>query len=246
MKIFVINLTRRRDRLNQISQDLQNHGLSFERVDAIDAKSDPLIKKFRRPFLKLLLGKRSHGDGPLANYLSFRKIWQKMVHENIHQALILEDDTKIVNWDDRFLDLDITQHGLDILRLGAVNNSSTPEKLVSTQPAKTILGRELFTGQVWGNCATIVTLTAAKKFLHHKKYWFPSDDYMRFEKCFGINHVIISPLLWSTTGSASDVELVKKKHNLAQVLSLKVIKPLRKWLFFPVIHTYLRFKTSQR
>ena len=246
MKIFVINLARRPDRLDQISQDLQNHGLTFERVDAIDAKSDPVMKKFRRPFFKLLLGKRTYGDGPLANYLSFRKIWQKMVDENIEQALILEDDAKIVNWDKRFLELDITQLGLDILRLGARNNPTTLNNLTNVQPAITIEGRKLVTGELWGNFATIFTLSAAKKYLHHKKYWFPSDDYVRFEKYFNISFAIINPLIWSNTGSASDVDLIKKKHNLAQVLSLKIIKPLRRWLFFPPIHTYLRFKTSLR
>ena len=121
-KIFVINLARRSDRLDRIALDLQSHDLSFERIEAIDAMSDPLVKAYHRPFFQLLLGKRKYGRGPVANFLSFQKVWQIMVDENIEQALILEDDAKITNWDERFLNLNIAQHGLDVLRLGAVMN----------------------------------------------------------------------------------------------------------------------------
>ncbi len=246
MRVFVINLARRPDRLATITQDLKDHGISFERIDAIDAKTNPLIKKFRRSFFKVLLGKRSYGDGPTANYLSNCKIWQKMVDEHIEQALILEDDAKLVSWDKRFLDINIKQFGLDILRLGAVNEPNLLEKLTYLQPEKTILGRKLVTGQIWGNFATIVTLTAAKKFLFHKKYWFPADDYQSFEKCFGIKYAIVSPLVWATSGSESDVELVKKKLSTVQSVPLKIIKPLRRRLLFPAIHSYLRLISSLR
>ena len=245
-KIFVINLARRSDRLNRIALDLQSHDLSFERIEAIDAMSDPLVKTYHRPFFQLLLGKRKYGRGPVANFLSFHKVWQIMVDENIEQALILEDDAKFTNWDERFLNLNIAQHGLDVLRLGAVYNSNTLENLASVQPEKIIFGRKLVTGQLWGNFATIITLSAAKKFLRHKNYWFPSDDYERFEKCFGIKFAIINPLMWTSFESTSDVELEKAKLNVAQVLSLKIFKPLRRWLFFPVIHSYLRIVSSLR
>ena len=246
MKVFVINLARRPDRLAAITQDLNDHGISFERIDAIDAKTSPILKKFRRPFFKFLLGKRGYGDGPIANYLSFCKIWQKMIDEHMEQALILEDDAKLLNWDQRFLDIDIEQFGLDVLRLGAANEACFLEKLASIHPEKTVLERKLVKGKIWGNFATIVTLTAAKKFLHHKKFWFPSDDFQSFEKCFGIKYAIVSPLVWSSTEGVSDVELVKGKLSTAQLLLLKIIKPLRRRLLFPAIHAYLRFKTSLR
>ena len=246
MKVFVINLARRPDRLAAITQDFKDHGISFERIDAIDAKTNPLLKKFRRPFFKFLLGKRAYSDGPIANYLSFCKIWQKMVDENIPSALVLEDDAQISNWDPAFLKLDIADFGLDLLRLGANKEPTCQETSTPHQTPKIILGRKLVTGQVWGNVATITTLAAAKKFLRHKKYWFPSDDFQSFEKCFGIKYAIISPLIWLNSESASDIELVKGKLWTVQLLLLKIIKPLRRRLLFPAIHAYLRFKTSLR
>lgn len=240
MRIFVINLLRRPDRLVEISHDLKHHAITFETVEAIDATSNPLAKKFHRPLLQIILGKRAYSIGTTANFLSHRQIWQKMVSENIPSVLVLEDDARISNWDKRFLDLDISQYGLDILRLGA-NEVPVEQTPAST---KTILGRALVTGQLWGNVATIVTLSAAKKFLVHNKYWFPSDDYEHFKYCYGIKYAAVNPLLWLASGSASDVETTKKKLSIFQSISLSVIKPLRRKIILPAIQLYLRFITS--
>ena len=245
MKIFVINLARRPDRLAEIDLDLKRQELQYEIVEAIDAKTNPVIKSFRRPLLATLLGKRAYSDNFIANYLSHRKIWQKMVDENIASALVLEDDAKISSWDSGFLHLNMEQLSLDVLRLGANVEPTAPENLLNTFPPDKVLGRELVTGKLWGNVATIFTLDAAKKFLHHKKYWFPSDDYVNFAKCFDIKYAIVNPLLWTTTGSVSDVEIVRKTLTPAQVLSLKLTKPLRRRILLPALQLYLRFITSR-
>jgi glycosyl transferase, family 25 len=244
MRIFVINLLRRPDRLEEIKRELQVHKLSFEVIEAVDAQSNPRAIKFHRPIFEIIFGKRLYGIGPTSNYLSHRHIWQKMLAENIAQALILEDDAKIYLWDKRILNIDITKLGLDVLRLGA-NVAPTGLTSFKTNYGHTeVLGRNLVAGQLWGNVANIVTLMAAKKFLVHKKYWFPSDDYERFNYCFGINYAIVNPLVWQASSSVSDVELKKKKLSVPQSISLALIKPLRRWVLMPAIQLYLRFKTS--
>ena len=246
MKIFVINLVRRTDRLVDIARDLRQHHLTFEVIEAVDAQDSPLAKAHHRLLLEFILGKRAYGIGPTSNYLSHRQIWQRMLDENIPAALILEDDARIIDLDKRFLNLDITQYGLDVLRLGA---NQAPLGLLphtTTTGTKSILNRELVTGQLWGNVANIITLAAARKFLAHPRYWFPSDDYEQFKHCFGINYAIIDPLIWQPSGSASDVETTRKKLTFLQSLSLSIVKPLRRNAILPAIRTYLRFKTKHR
>ena len=251
MRIFVINLARRPDRLAEITLDLHNHGLSFERVEAIDARTNPIVKHFRRPLLAAIIGKRAYSDAYIANYLSHRQIWLKMVEENIASVLVLEDDARITNFDKRFLDANIAELGLDVLRLGANQEpgqepGQEPSQLHNNTLPQNILGRSLVKGLLWGSVATIFTLTAARKFLKHQKYWFPSDHYENFENCFAIKYAIVSPLLWRDAKSPSDVATAKNKLTIPQNHILKLTKPLRRHILLPAIQLYLRLVTALR
>lgn len=90
MKTYVINLPRRRDRLEAMSAQLRHMALSFERIPAIDAAdvSDVWLKQYfqdRGP-----LGAISKGDQCCS--LSHRRTWQAFVASGERCAAILEDD----------------------------------------------------------------------------------------------------------------------------------------------------------
>jgi GR25 family glycosyltransferase involved in LPS biosynthesis len=243
MKIFVINLARRPDRLAAITSNLEKFDLTFERVEAVDAKINPIVKLYRRPLLSRVLGKGSYRDGIIANYLSHRSVWQQMVDENISQALVLEDDAQIVNWDGNFLTVDLKSLGVDILRLGANAEPDLGDTERFKHVGKTILGREMIKGRLWGNVATIITREAAIKFLKVKKYWFPSDHYHTYERCFGVTHVIVTPLLWVTTDSLSDVHIQKQILSTPQTFILFFTKRLRRIAIYPMLCWFLKVTT---
>ena len=94
MKIFLINLARRPDRLAHVQQQLAQLGLSFERFDAVDgATIDDTSFVDRDQFY--LNNKRQIALGEIGCAMSHRAIWQQMVEQNLPFALILEDDINI-------------------------------------------------------------------------------------------------------------------------------------------------------
>jgi GR25 family glycosyltransferase involved in LPS biosynthesis len=232
-RVFVINLARRPDRLGEISADLARHGLSFERIEAVDGGIEALVSPYRRPILARLYGPLTYTNSYIANLLSHRAIWQKMVDENISQALIFEDDAIVNNWEPRFMDLSIADHGLDILRLGA--NRDIGEKGTKNiwPTGHELFGRKLHEGNVWGAIACLITLQGARKCLRIRPYWFPSDHYEIYRRCFGVNVALVEPLIWKASGSKSDVlklqhEQSKKglRHHVLRFQKRLLLRPL--------------------
>jgi glycosyl transferase family 25 len=91
-KIFLINLARSKDRLACCRAEFNKAGLSFERVEAIDgvvltqAQVDEYYRWQDSDYYKEL------SKGELACYLSHRKVWQKIIDEQLDFAVIFEDD----------------------------------------------------------------------------------------------------------------------------------------------------------
>ncbi len=90
MKTYVINLTRRSDRLENMSAQLHRMGLGFERVAAFDARdaSEAWLRRYfddRGP-----LGVIPKGDQCCS--LSHRRAWSTFLATDEPYAVILEDD----------------------------------------------------------------------------------------------------------------------------------------------------------
>lgn len=94
MKIFLINLARRPDRLAHVQQQLDQLGLTFERFNAVDGATinDTSCVDRDRFYLN---NKRQIALGEIGCAMSHRAIWQQMVQQNLPFALILEDDITI-------------------------------------------------------------------------------------------------------------------------------------------------------
>jgi GR25 family glycosyltransferase involved in LPS biosynthesis len=243
MRIFVINLKRRPDRLAAITANLAKYGVQFERIEAIDAKTDPTMSKLRRWPLAWIYAPESMSNPFIANILSHRKIWQKMVAENISQALILEDDAEISNWDEQILNVDIAAHGLQFLRVGANAETTTIKPASKKRLPARILDRDLYQGKLWGTVAQIVTLEGARTCLRMKLYWFPCDHFEVYRYCYGIKYAIISPLLWQPTGSSSDIAAADHKP-LAKSKRRRIGLWLRHHVAIPIVLTLERLRKS--
>ncbi|MCW8091185.1 glycosyltransferase family 25 protein [Alteromonas sp. ASW11-130] len=93
---FVINLDRSKERLSQMATQFSNQAIEFERISAIDgAKIDQkVLQQFYSASNPLKYYKQLNA-GEICCYLSHRKVWQKMIDENIPAAIIFEDDIEI-------------------------------------------------------------------------------------------------------------------------------------------------------
>lgn len=92
MQIFLINLDRRPDRLEQVKTQLEQLGLKFQRISAVDGSQlsadYPLLQKERF----LLEQKKPAVIGEIGCAESHRLIWKHMIAHNLPFALVLEDD----------------------------------------------------------------------------------------------------------------------------------------------------------
>lgn len=92
MKIFVINLKKDVEKRQKIEAQLQALALEYEIIEAVygkdlqDDELETLVKDYKNCYLT---------KGEIGCVLSHQLIYKKMQEENIHHALILEDDVVI-------------------------------------------------------------------------------------------------------------------------------------------------------
>jgi glycosyl transferase family 25 len=101
MQIYLINLERRPDRLAAMTHQLERFGLSFERIDAIDAKAVDAEELDSAFVPDGPLGMLSPGDRActLSHFLALRRI----AEGDADHAVILEDDILLAEDAPRFL-----------------------------------------------------------------------------------------------------------------------------------------------
>ncbi len=119
-QIFFINLRRRTDRLREINQELEKHGIWAEMVEAIDGNDldEPTVMSADG-----LLPSR----GDIACALSHAKVCRMAKERGLKNYLILEDDCQMIpDFNDRFENYSL-QVPLDfgLLYLGGSHNGKT-------------------------------------------------------------------------------------------------------------------------
>ncbi len=102
--VFVISLARATDRRKRMTSRLNQAGVKFEIVDAVDGETMNmnLIKPRLIDDLIKLRGLPKTTTGAIGCFLSHYNLWARMIEEQIPFALILEDDSI---WDDDFFDV---------------------------------------------------------------------------------------------------------------------------------------------
>lgn len=130
MRIFLINLDCRPDRLMQVTSQLEHLGLPFTRIPAVvgnelsEIEQNQLYDKDRF----IIEYKKPVTLGEIGCAMSHRLIWQKMLDENLEYALILEDDIEISAELIDFLEKSQHYQVFDFLNL----SSNTPYYLEQT------------------------------------------------------------------------------------------------------------------
>lgn len=123
MKRFVINLDSSIHRLDRISKRLDELGVSFERLSAVNGRTltDEQIAQITYPynhFKSRVRYTRELTKAEVGCFLSHRKCWEHLLESNEQWALIMEDDIRISDLArDYMLSSDWIPPGVDICQL---------------------------------------------------------------------------------------------------------------------------------
>lgn len=116
LKIYVINLDRRRDRLVKVSNQLSSNGLTFTRIPAVDQ-----LKLSNEKYVNSIIG-----QGYVANWLSHQAALRLIAAGNEEYGLVLEDDAdlKAVSIDAEHLNKVCNlmgEKGIDLFQIGYIS-----------------------------------------------------------------------------------------------------------------------------
>jgi glycosyl transferase family 25 len=89
--VFYLNLDRHKDRRNHMEKILSEKNLNYQRISGIDVKKIPenILNSYDE---NLNTGPSQDRPVVIAVSLSHRKIWKKIIDEDLPYAVILEDD----------------------------------------------------------------------------------------------------------------------------------------------------------
>lgn len=166
--IFIVSLPKATERRTRIIQILDNLGLDFTFINAVDGRGFDVINHplYNAPKRLRCFGKHLTG-GDLGCILSHKKIYQRMVDNNIERALIFEDDIILR---DAFLPM--------LEKIIAMPVAFDMVRFFGSPKLERLKFRHVFklsdthyldrhNGMPGGSHATLMTLSGAKKLLPH-------------------------------------------------------------------------------
>jgi len=178
-KTFLINLARRRDRLERMSEQLEALAIPFSRVEAIDAKatSDADIDSVFTTNGKY--GPVSKGDKCCT--LSHMRSWDDFVGSGAQHALVLEDDVEL-HKDAAVLLGDLTWLPEDVQLLKVESFGSSLQRILVGKPVRVASGTSIapLHSKHTGAGAYIISRGLAIWLLSEVRVWPMSVDHMLF------------------------------------------------------------------
>ena len=228
MKIasYLINLDGSNERLASATAQLQQHGIAFERIAAVDGRKfavDELAIYDKKRALRYM--GRDLVGGEFGCYMSHMKCAEAFLASNADIAIVLEDDmqcsynfvpsiTEAVQW--------LEQNGRSDWQVFNFGNQklkiSTPLHPIANNKQGAILHAAHYfpmttTGVVWSR-------TGAAEFLKQTRIhgiFCPVDNFLRYWQTRSGKGYSFAPALVQTTGTGSEIDhnTVRKKHQRA-------------------------------
>lgn len=193
MRVFVINLARRHERMEFMRSQLSRLGVDFERVEAIDGAALPAseiersVNRFRWHCAQ---GYRAR-NGEIGCALSHQSVYRRMIDGNIPVACIVEDD---VTLDSRFLEIADEVAGF----LSSAGNSPAVVLLSESFGAAKCPSPGAFrispVARENSTCGYALNISAAKRLLEiNSPLKSTIDDWPRWRKRGGVSLYGVSP-----------------------------------------------------
>jgi glycosyl transferase, family 25 len=220
VKVWVINLKGRPDRLERIAKQLDQMKVNWSRFDAIDGKKCNKIQ---------LDISKSHGkigelsNGTRACSASHYKCWQEFISSNKEYGIILEDDVQLsVDFEKLIENLSWVPKNSNIIKL---------EKFAADRPSKLLLGpvlsraiygsrevRRMYSRHC-GAGAYLISKAGALKILNAQKPFSVPVDHLLFNETVSQLATSIKPLIlnppiaWQSEeiGQGSDITIFKMR-----------------------------------
>ena len=237
VKVFVINLNRRPDRLAEITAELSPLGIKFERIEAIDAKDFESSHQYQGLLSWIFNGFCYMSPGIMACNLSHQKAWQKIVDRKLPAALVLEDDAEVADFDPRIFAVDLDEAGLDLLRIEALDYERHLKAGTLLDREKPLIGRKTYhpVGREYGACAYVVSYAGAKKLLKVRRPWFHVDHFGVWSLVVGLRHAVLESPMFQQSGSVSSIIPPAGPHP--QRVS-RAGRKIRRYILWPLIYAH--------
>lgn len=245
MKVFVINLDSQPERMKFMREQLNKHGVEFERVSAVVGKdiSSQDIKKVGSLFWQWCCVGKVMSRNVVGCALSHMGVWRRVVNERIPCACILEDDVTILP--------EISQQ---LSKIEKLNNVS--ENVIYSvahghnDGVKTVDGQEGFFRFTKGTnmCGYVVNPTSARHLLlYNTPIVFPCDTWKQWSKwgllCYKVMPRAVAHWNRKVFGSMNDGDKVDGHlfcSKIAYICKRLIGKPLG------VIYCVIRGRQFQR
>ncbi|MCK7459107.1 glycosyltransferase family 25 protein [Idiomarina aminovorans] len=217
--IFLINLDRSVERLNNAAGQLDSAGVDFERISAVDGKTleNELINKV---FDDKMAQKRYHYDltlGEMGCYLSHVKCWEKIIEDGLDFAVILEDDLLLEpNFKDVIESVPNIETEWHYLKLSCPfkHRPYTEAKLVKTPKGDNVSLVD-YKKPPTGTVAQIVSREGAKRLLKNRPPFFrPVDVDLQWSWELNIKVQGLIPYVANVSGELSEIQKISARRTV--------------------------------
>ena len=204
MQIFVINMDKDIDKLKKIKKSAAINNINFERISGVSINNEYIKKSPDISHLMKLFGTK----GMIGCFLAHKKVWSKIVLDNIPYAVICEDDIIFAsnfNTEIQNIEKDITTLKFDMLIISCLIGGKPPDKynmlekiyktFFNTKKYRKINDKYFIPEFFGGTQCYILTLQSAKKLLKYlEKVSYHVDTVMsnssRIKKIALYNNII--------------------------------------------------------
>ncbi len=193
MKVFVLNLEHNTERRKYIKKVLQDVPIEYEIIYGVYGKAIKNLNEVYDPILAEKKAKQQLNLGEIGCALSHKAVYKKMIDENIQQALILEDDIRILP---NFFEVYTAISKLDvrnkIILLGTI--VTKPIKKIWKKKLTATNSMYLVLNNYAGGYSYVIGLEAAKKiYYHNEKIFIEADKWKYYRRLSQI--WLVSPQL---------------------------------------------------
>jgi glycosyl transferase family 25 len=175
MKLYLINLDRRADRLAAMAQESRKAGLSFTRIAAMDGQSPASQAPMRERFAASgPLGPLPSGDRCCT--LSHRRTWEALVESGAPYAAVFEDDVRLTAAAAALLtDAAWIPPGADLIKLEHFGPANQKVLVRDEWPGPAGLTLARLASRHTGAAAYILSRRAAQTLLAIERFDLPVD-----------------------------------------------------------------------
>jgi glycosyl transferase family 25 len=196
IKIWVINLESRPDRLQSIGKQLDSMNIEWSRLNAIDGKNcDETVLNISARHGKI----GSLSEGVRGCTASHYKFWQEFISSDEEFAIVLEDDVKLSEEFKKLIcDLTWIPKNANIIKLEKFT-SNRPSKLLLGHPITTALGKTRQIRRMYsrhcGTGAYLISRAGAIKAIDWKKPFSVPIDHVLFNATVSRFSSVIKPMI---------------------------------------------------